>query len=67
MSHQTILKILDIASTIATQLNQETNLTSVDSALFDEIFQKQLPLLVFSDANSGVISLQDGPDRTGDS
>ena len=67
VSHQTILKILEIASNVASELNGKIDLGPVQSALFDEIFQKLLPLLVFVDANSGVIMIRNAPDRTGDS
>ena len=67
ISHQTILKIMELAADVAVELNQELDLSDVNIALFDEIFQNQKPLLVFASANSAIINMQASQDRSGDS
>ena len=67
ISHQTILKIMELAAQVAEDLNKELDLSDEKVALFDEIFQKQNPLLVFASANSAVVNVQASQDRSGDS
>ena len=67
ISHQTILKIMELSAEVAKALNQESDLSGVQVALFDEIFQNQNPLLVFASANSAIINMQASQDRSGDS
>lgn len=67
ISHQTILKIMELAAQVAEDLNKELDLSDEKVALFDEIFQKQNPLLVFASPNSAVVNVQASQDRSGDS
>lgn len=67
VSQQTILKILNFSGSIAKEMNKKLDLKAVETALLDEVFQNSHPLLVFADAASGVISLEESPDRSGDS
>jgi hypothetical protein len=67
ISHQTVLEILNLASIAAKKLNNNLDLSKIKSAIFDEIFQKNIPLLVFADPFSGVIYAQNLLDRSGDS
>ena len=67
VSHQTVLKILDISGDVARDLNKGLDLSPVQTGLLDEVFQKSTPLLVFADAASGAICVEEAPDRSGDS
>ncbi len=49
MSHQTIIKILELVAEVTTQLNRELDLSRVNIVLLDE---------VFTSANSAIVSLQ---------
>lgn len=66
VSHQTVLKVLGIAAETAKEQNQKITLENVISAIFDETFQKKVPLLVFADPFSGIILAQNLSNRTGE-
>jgi|GEM_PF-6340622 len=67
LSHQMVLRILDLASQTAYTLNNENlSLSSVSCAAFDEIFQRQKPILGFVDPMSALVYIQDMDDRSGE-
>jgi predicted DNA-binding protein YlxM (UPF0122 family) len=67
ISHQTVLHILDLASETAHTLNNENlSLATISCAAFDEIFQRQEPILGFVDPRSALVYLQAAGDRSGD-
>lgn len=67
ISHQKVLRILDLASETADTLNNSNlSLAAVSCAAFDEIFQRQEPILGFVDPSSAVIYIKDAGDRSGD-
>jgi len=67
ISHQTVLHVLDLAAETAHTLNNENiSLSSVSCAAFDEIFQRQRPILGFVDPMSALIYIQDMGDRSGE-
>jgi hypothetical protein len=67
ISHQKVLHVLDLASEVAATLsNSNLSLASVSCAAFDEIFQRQKPILGFVDPMSTVIYIQAADDRSGD-
>lgn len=67
ISHQKVLRILDLASEVAATLsNSNLSLTSVNCAAFDEIFQRQEPILGFVDPLSVMAYIKTAGDRSGD-
>lgn len=65
ISHDVVLDILAEAGQIAAGINlKELNLKNVRTALFDEIFQSNKPLLVFVDHRSALICLKAVEDRS---
>jgi hypothetical protein len=67
ISHQTIMSILSLAADIAERFNKQLDLSSISSALFDEVFQNRTPILVFASPVSGLIKLEGSDDRSGES
>jgi len=66
ISHQKVLKVLDLAGDTAEKLNNTTLcLAGISCAAFDEIFQRQRPILGFVDPISGAIVIKDSDDRSG--
>ncbi|MDQ3230716.1 MAG: transposase, partial [Pseudobdellovibrionaceae bacterium] len=67
ISHQKVLHVLDLASEAAATLNYSNlALTPVSCAAFDEIFQRQEPILGFVAPLSAVIYIQAANDRSGE-
>ncbi len=67
ISHQKVLHVLDLASEAAATLNKSNlALAQVSCAAFDEIFQRQEPILGFVAPLSAVIYIQAADDRSGD-
>lgn len=65
ISHQQVLRILDLSGQTAQMLNHENiSLAQVSSAAFDEIFQRQQPILGFSDPVSALIYIKASDDRS---
>ena len=67
ISHEVVLHALDLAGETARTLNNASlSLAAVSCAAFDEIFQRQRPILGFVDPNSALIYIQDAMDRSGE-
>lgn len=66
VSHQTVLNILDQSSMIATEINRQFDLSAVTCAAFDEIFQKNQPILGFVDPVTGTVQLKGESSRSGE-
>jgi hypothetical protein len=67
ISQQTVLHVLELASETAHVLNNENiSLSAISCAAFDEIFQRQKPILGFVDPQSAVIYIKDLGDRSGE-
>lgn len=66
ISQQTVLHVLELASETAHVLNNENiSLSEVSCAAFDEIFQRQRPIVGFVDPFSALIYIKDVEDRSG--
>jgi len=66
ISHQKVLKVLDLAGVTAEKINNSTLcLSGISVAAFDEVFQRQRPILGFVDPISAAIVIKDSDDRSG--
>ena len=64
ISHQTILRILQTASGVASEILLKQDLSGIVSIACDEIFQKSQPILGLIDLKSGYLSLSRNDDRS---
>lgn len=65
VNHDTVLHILRLSSKVAQDINHtKLDLGNVKTALFDEIFQSQTPILGFADHHSGAIFLSKADNRS---
>ena len=66
ISHQQVLRVLDLSAGAALEINtSKLSLKTVSCAAFDEIFQRQQPILGFADPFSALIYISDTDDRSG--
>jgi hypothetical protein len=65
ISHQTILRILQNASTVAKKYLENQSLSLIKSAACDEIFQKSQPILGLVDLKTAYLQLDRSSDRSG--